>query len=277
MNFKLGVISILILFTTILQAQWKKEWFPSGLNIQPFTANFIEPRGGSEIGLDGNRLRLDIGTSKDIFKMNSDKETVSFGADVFTFTRLRSQNGFKFPVETVDYLFGINAGYKKVCGKTEYGLRFRFSHISAHLVDGRYNNHTVEWMDGRKPITFSKEFFELFPFYRTHGFRVYAGLTYIIHILPNIINKGIYQLGFDYYILPLGCEAFTPFIAYDFKLNGVNDVYAGNNIVKAGIKFGNPFASGFSILFSYISGRSVHGELYDINENYANVGFNLDL
>jgi len=277
LKFKLAVFYILIFFTAILQAQWKKEWFPSGLNIQPFTANFIEPRGGSMIGLDGNKLRLDIGTSKDIFKMSSDEETISFGADVFTFTRLRSQNDFKFPVETVDYLFGINAGYKKVCGKAEYGLRFRFSHISAHLVDGKYESKTDQWMDGRTPITFSKEFFELFPYYRAHGFRVYAGLSYIIHILPGTINKGIYQLGFDYFILPLGFESVTPFIAYDFKLNGVNDVYDGNNIVKIGLKFGQPFASGFSILFSYISGRSIHGELYDINENYANIGFNLDL
>lgn len=277
MNLKIAVIPILVFITINLQAQWKKEWFPSGLNIQPFTANFIEPRGGSMIGLDGNKLRLDIGTSKDIFKMNSGKETISFGADVFTFTRLRSQNGFKFPVETVDYLFGINAGYKKVCNNKEYGVRFRFSHISAHLVDGRYDNKTEQWIDGRKPITFSKEFLELFPYYRLHGLRVYAGVTYIIHILPGMINKGIYQIGFDYFILPLGCKTFTPFIAYDFKLNGVNDVYAGNNIAKIGLKFGNPFTSGFSILFSYIAGRSIHGELYNINENYANIGFNLDL
>ena len=276
MNFRIAVFSILILITINLQAQWKKEWFPSGLNIQPFTANFIEPRGGSMIGLDGNKLRLDIGTSKDVFKMNLENETISFGADIFTYTRLRSQNDFKFPVETVDYLFGINAGYKKVCNEIEYGLRFRFSHISAHLVDGKYDSKTDRWMDGRTPITFSKEFFELFPFYRTKGFRVYAGLSYIIHILPGTINKGIYQLGFDYFILPLRFESVTPFIAYDFKLNGVNDIYSGNNIAKIGVKFGDPFASGFSILFSYISGRSIHGEFYNLNENYANIGFNLD-
>ena len=277
MKFKLIIFSTVILFTINSEAQWKKEWFPSGLNIQPFTANFIEPRGGSMIGLDGNRLRLDIGTSKDIFKMNSDNETISFGADIFTYTRLRSQNSFKFPVETVDYLFGINAGYKKLYGEKEYGIRFRFSHISAHLVDGRYSNQNNTWMDSRKPITFSKEFFELFPYYRLHGFRIYAGISYIIHILPASINKGIYQLGFDYYILLLGCKTFTPFIAYDFKLNGINDIYSGNNIVKFGLKFGNPFNSGFSVLFSYISGKSVHGEFYDLNENYANIGFNLDL
>ena len=277
MSSRFAVLIVVISFTINLNAQWKEEWFPSGLNIQPFTANFIEPRGGSMIGLDGNRLRLDIGTSKDIFKMNSGEETISFGADVFTFTRLRSQSGFKFPVETVDYLFGINTGYKKECGDNELGVRFRFSHISAHLVDGRYNDKTDSWTDGRKPITFSKEFFELFPYYRLHGFRAYAGITYIIHILPDVINKGIYQLGFDYYILSLGCESFTPFVAYDFKLNGIKDVYSGNNIVKAGVKFGKPFAGGFSILFSYISGKSVHGEFYDLNENYANIGFNLDL
>ena len=174
-------------------------------------------------------------------------------------------------------MFGINSGYKKFAGNNEWGVRFRFSHISAHIVDGRYDANTETWRDARKPFVFSNEFFELFPYFKFSGFRVYLGLTYIIHILPENINKGIYQAGFDYFVLPLGTAAVTPFIAYDFKVNGIDNIYVGNNIIKIGVKFGSPFSRGFSILFSYISGRSVHGELYDLNENYANFGINLDL
>jgi hypothetical protein len=98
-----------------------------------------------------------------------------------------------------------------------------------------------------------------------------------LHIIPEIINKGIYQVGFDYYILQLSNGSITPFVAYDFKLNGFNNTYFGNNIAKLGLKFGSPRSSGFSITLSYISGKSIHGELFDLAENYLNIGFNLDL
>ena len=133
-------IFFLLLFTSISFAQWQHELFPSDLNIQPFTANILEPKAGFLFNLDNNKLRLDVSTSRDIVKWYDDDETISVGADLFTFTRLRSTDNFKFPVETIDYLFGLNAGYKKQAeGNNEYGIRFRLSHISAHLVDGQYD------------------------------------------------------------------------------------------------------------------------------------------
>ena len=270
-------IALIIVFPLNYYSQQTKEWFPVELNIQSFTSNLLEPRNGFMFALGEDRLRLDIGTTKDILQLKSAEETISFGADLFTFTRLRSNDNFKFPVETIDFFFGINAGFKKHDGKREYGLRIRLSHLSAHLVDGRYDVHKREWINDRDPFTFSKEFIELFPYYRISGFRVYIGLTYIFHIIPEIINKGIYQVGFDYYILQFGNGSITPFVAYDFKLNGFNNTYFGNNIAKLGVKFGSPHSSGFSILISYISGKSIHGELFDLTENYLNIGFNLDL
>ena len=270
-------IATILLFSINHFAQQTKEWFPAELNIQPFTSNLLEPRNGFMFALGEDWLRLDIGTSRDILQLKSGKETISLGADLFTFTRLRSNNNFKFPVETIDFFFGINAGFNKHDGVKEYGLRIRFSHLSAHLVDGRYDVHSSKWVNGREPFTYSKEFIEFFPYYRISGFRVYLGFTYIFHIIPEIINKGVYQIGFDYYILQFSNGSITPFVAYDFKLNGINDTYFGNNIAKLGMKFGSPLSRGFSILISYISGKSIHGELFDLTENYLNIGFNLDL
>jgi len=271
------LILLLIYIPACLYSQTTTVWFPSDLNIQPFTANFLEPRNGFMVALDENQLRLDIGTSRDVVQIITSTENISFGADFFTYTRLRSDDSFKFPVETVDYLFGINAGYKKKDNSKEMGVRFRFSHISAHLVDGRYDGKLGDWIEGREPFTFSKEFFELFPYYRINGLRIYVGLTYIISITPKIINNGIFQAGFDYYILILSNDFVTPFVAYDFKLNGIADIYSGNNIIKVGVKLGKPFERGFSILFSYISGKSVQGEFFDLHEKYLSIGFNLDL
>jgi hypothetical protein len=267
----------LFIVPSISLAQFNHELFPSDLNIQPFTANFLEPKAGFLFSMDSNKLRLDISTSRDIVKWFDEDETISIGADLFTFTRLRSTDDFKFPVETIDYLFGLNAGYKRQAGgDSEYGMRFRLSHISAHLVDGQYDEQSQEWRDGRNPFVFSKEFVELFPYYRINNFRGYVGLTYIFHIIPEDIKTFNIQFGFDYFVAQFGNESMTPFIAYDFKLAG-NEKYIGNNIFSVGVKFGDWKSRGLSLYYTYISGKSVHGEYYDINESYSAIGFNLEL
>lgn len=257
-------------------AQTTTEWFPSGLNIQPFTAHFLEPKTGFQYLFELEKVRIDIGTSHDIIQWKNETGFFSFGADFFTYTRARSENNFKFPVETVDYLFGVNGSYKNKMAESEWGTRLRFSHISAHLVDGYYGTENEIWLNGREPFVYSREFFELIVYYKIYDARFYAGLTYNIHIVPDEIKKGILQVGFDYYPASLKNSVFIPFIAYDFKLTGI-DEYSGNNIISAGIKFGEPESRGFSILASYFSGKSVHGEFYNINESYFTIGINLDI
>ena len=274
-NMSKSYLLLTIIFAVSVHAQIKKEWFPSGLNIQPFAANFLEPRAGFNYLVGEKNIRLDIGTSSDIYKIQYENTTLTFGADVFTYTRLRSENNFKFPVEAVDYLFGLNAGYKIVNENKSCGFRFRFAHISAHLVDGSFDQNNYVWRDGGNPSVFSKEFFELFPFYRIEKFRVYVGLTYIFHVVPSQIGKGIYQFGFDNYFTSL-TNVFTLFAGYDFKLQNTGS-FTGANILTAGIKFGSWDRKGFSISFSYFTGKSIHGEYFDLNENYASLGFNMDL
>lgn len=257
-------------------AQDKSEWFPPSLNIQPFTANFLEPRAGFSYIPSRKEIELDIGTSSDIYHYINDSYILSFGADLFTYTRLRGESHFFFPVDVVDYLFGINAGYKVKKGDNEYGLRFRLSHISAHFVDGHYDGNLNQWRNGRKPQVYSREFIELFPFYKINTFRAYLGLTYIFHVTPKDIGKGIYQTGFDYYFNSLISKNISPYIAYDFKLNYIGK-YFGNSIISAGIKFGRYDEKGFSISFNYFSGKSVHGEYFDIYEEYTALGINMDL
>lgn len=271
------ILSLFILISSAAFAQSNIEYFPDVLNIQPFTANMIEPRIGCSSLLGKEKLRLDIGTSLDVIHIKkSENEMLSFGADFFTFTRLMSEKDFHFPVDAVDYLFGFNAGYKIKCDNKEYGIRARLSHISAHMVDGHYDHLVNGWKDGVNPMVYSREFIELFPYYRVNGLRVYAGLTYLFHTSPKNIGKGLYQLGFDYFADGLISKNISPYVAYDFKLSS-NDKYIGNNTLMAGIKFGKAFAKGFSVYYGYYSGRSVHGEYFYFNENYSTIGFNLDL
>ena len=254
--------------------QTKSTWFPSGINIQPFTANFIEPKAGFAFQLGGKKIRLDIGKSTDILHINKDSTALSFGVDLFTFTRLRAESEFHFPVEAIDYLFGLNSGYKIINKENEYGFRFRLSHISAHFVDGQYDYKANFWRNGRTATVYTREFIELFPYYRVEGLRFYAGLTYLFHRKPLDVGKGIYQLGFDYYYTKF--ENIYPYVAYDFKLEKINK-FSGSNILTAGIKFGDYKSRGLSLAITYFSGKSVHGEYYDLNESYTTIGFNLDL
>ncbi|HED05133.1 MAG TPA: DUF1207 domain-containing protein [Ignavibacteria bacterium] len=258
-------------------AQSKTIWFPSKLNIRPFTANLLEARNGASYLFGENKIRLDIGSSKDILQIRRRNTVLSFGADMFTFTRLRSEKNFRFPVETIDFFFGINAGYKVKRSSGAYGFRLRFSHISAHLVDGRYLQKQNSWVDNYTPFSYSREFIELFPFYKMNSLRLYLGLTYLIHVIPDGFGHGIYQTGFDYYFPNLFAKKVNFFIADDFKINNFNEGYFGNNIAKVGMKFGDYNIAGFSIFFSYYSGKSVHGELYSISEHYFTIGFNVGI
>ena len=275
MRFTLALLIILFLKLNSF-AQTTTEWFPADLNIRPFTAHFLEPKVGFEYLFDLDKVRIDIGTSHDIVHWKDAEKSFSLGADFFTYTRARSEANFKFPVETIDYLFGLNSGYKYISNKHEYGARLRFSHISAHLVDGYYDSKSEIWLRGREPFVYSREFFELIAFFKIYGIRFYGGITYNVHIIPDEIKRSIFQVGFDYYPYWLSTDIFSPFIADDFKLTGINK-YSGNNILSMGIKFGEPTSRGFSILASYFSGKSVHGEFYDLNENYFTVGINLDI
>lgn len=285
MKIRLILISLFcFLLHHNLSSQAKNVWFPSELNVQPFTANIIEPRAGFEFLLGKSELRLNIGTSMDFLHLENDSYTFSLGADLFTYSLLRSESDFHFPVDAIDYLFGLNAAvkfnstekYGEMSQWMEYGLRFRLSHISAHFVDGHFDNSKNFWRNNRYPQVYSREFFELFPFINYQNLRVYTGFTFVFNVTPKFLGKEIYQAGFDYYIPNLIDEYFTPFVAYDFKLSKVQK-FSGNNSFVLGLKFGHPNSKGFSLRFSYFSGKSIHGEYFDVNESYLSLGFNLEI
>ncbi|MBI9070100.1 MAG: DUF1207 domain-containing protein [Melioribacteraceae bacterium] len=271
------VLLILLLSNVIVNAQDKFEIFPDDLLIQPFSANTIEPKMGFVFQTSGNELRLDIGNSLDLLRYNvSEKESISFGADLFTYTKLRKEGDFHFPVDAVDYLFGLNWGYVKKLDNSEFGVRLRFSHISAHLVDGRYDKKNMEWVEEHLPRVYSREFIEFFPYYKFNNLRVYAGYTYIYHIDPGYIGKNNYQAGFDYYLCGVINSFITPFAAYDIKIVDI-DGKTANNSINIGVKFGKPFGKGFSVYYHYYSGKSVHGEFYEFKKDYSAIGVNFDL
>lgn len=275
------IAALMLLFTLLINAQTKSELFPDNLTIQPFVANTLEPNLGAVFHLSKKELRLDIGNSIDIYRKQINNITYSFGADLFTYTLLRSESDFHFPVDAVDYLFGLNAGIKyknpqKSCLINEIGARFRLSHISAHIVDGHLDPDPDRlWIDDHAPRVYSREFFELMPYVKISDLRLYFGLTYIYHVDPGYIGKDNYQVGFDYFYKGF-CDSLTPFIGYDLKVINI-EKYTANNSIKLGVKFGKPNGKGLSVYYHYYSGKSVHGEYFEHNREYSAIGFNLDL
>lgn len=270
----------LILFSLsfLLNAQVKNfKFFPSELNVQPFTANILEPRLGFVFQTSGNSLRLDAGRSLDMLHLSDEKFIFSFGFDMFTYTLLRSETDFHFPVDAIDYLFGLNFSLKKIIDKnSNFGLRFRLSHISAHFADGHFDPRLEIWRNGRKPIVYSREFIEFLPFFEYRSLRVYSGITYVFHIDPNELGTEMYHLGFDYYSNQL-FQSVYPFIGFNLELEKLYNNFRGNNSLIIGIKLGNKNSRGLSIFYSYYSGNNFHGEYFDLAETYSAIGFNFDI
>ncbi|MDY0079461.1 MAG: DUF1207 domain-containing protein [Ignavibacteriaceae bacterium] len=267
---------VIVLLRINLNGQGHYELFPESLNILPYKANFLEPRMGFQFRALENDLRLDIGHSKDLIKYISDGGiSFSFGADFFTFTKLRGEPDFHFPVDAVDYLFGVNFGAKKNILSGEIGARLRISHISAHFVDGHFDPTNEKWRDGRKPIVYSREFVEFIPYYKIYYARFYAGITYLFHVVPEDIGKTIIHAGMEYYLISLSSGFLHPVLAYDFKLVDIG-VQSGTNSLSAGFKLGQIDREGVTILYNFYSGYSAHGEYYNVFENYSGININVE-
>ncbi len=272
---KLILPAIFFIIACKLAAQNNITMFPDKLSMEPFYANFLEPKIGFLFTTGENNIRLDIGASRDLLQSvnKTENTTLSLGADFFTFTKLRGEDNFHFPVDAVDYLFGINSTWQKNQSDAAVGARLRFSHISAHLVDGHYDPQKG-WREGKAPHVYSREFFELTPFYQTDSYRGYLGITYIVHVVPHDVKPWMINCGAEYFyrgISPL----INPFIAYDLRTI-VLDKTTINNTFLAGIKFGQPYSAGVRVQYTYFSGKNIHGEYYDVKENYSSIGLTID-
>lgn len=269
------LIVVIALFASTLNAQ-QSEWFPDSLLVQPFAANYLEPRMGFQFELNKNNLRLIIGSSMDIYRRTvGGNAEFTIGADLFTYSFLRGEHNFHFPVDAIDYLFGINLAYKLSKKDYNYGFRARLSHISAHFVDGHYDGYNAKWRNNRNPIVYSREFVEIIGFYSIASFRGYVGGTYIFHIDPTTIKKDSYQLGVEYFYNNIFGGKLIPFAAYDMRIIHL-DKYSVNHSFVLGLKFGRYFSKGFRIYYEYYNGKNIHGEYFDEEENYNAIGFNLE-
>ena len=251
---------------------------------KPLLADPTEPRIAVMPWLEKRHLQLDIGTSADLYQ----SKNFAAGVDFATYSLLNRGDNFKFPVDAIDYLFGINASWKRPVSIgalpfDELSGKIRLSHISAHFEDGHYDATTREWIQesdwsGTVPFTYSREFVNLVVALSSPDHRIYAGYQYLYHTIPDGINPHSFQAGVE-----LSTSSST-YLAADFKLLPIwqplleeTKGYRGTWNLQAGIRLNNIGLEKVRVACNYFSGMSRHGMYFYRPERYSTIGVIVDL
>jgi hypothetical protein len=274
MPMKMLLSSIVVLFAVVYNSAALES-----LLFEPPAAAVFEPRIGGMYQFGGEKLRLDIGASLDMAEIYNNGDTqLRLGADFFTYTRLRSQGRFKFPVETSDYFFGVNASYKKnYSGGGAIGARLRLSHISSHMVDGYTGS---EWVFLRDPIVYSREFIDLLASCENEtagiDYRIYGGMWVIFSTIPEDVSLAVPQFGVD--------AEWELLDWLDFRSGFDCRIFTGGDItspdrnqlsIQAGLALKTWDEIGVVLNYNWFNGKSIHGMFHDRTDFYNAVGFQL--
>ncbi|RXK88328.1 DUF1207 domain-containing protein [Chlorobaculum sp. 24CR] len=252
---------------------------------EPLVADPMEPRIAVMPMLDKKQLQLDIGTSADLYQ--NDSKTFAVGIDFATWSLLNRSNDFKFPVDCIDYMFGINTTFRhqfreRLLSFDEASVRVRLSHISAHFEDG-HTDDAGQWLNPGDtpfgiPFTYSREFVNVTGALSAPGRRVYLGYQYLYNTLPDEISPSSFQAGVE-----IGLPA-NAYVAADFKLlpkwdwnEAKTDGYRGTWNLQAGMRLTSIGLENVRVAANYFSGMSRHGMYFYKPESFTTLGMIVDL
>ena len=253
------------------------EFLPSSNLFEPAKANIIEAKNGVLKDISKNTLQLNIGMSSDITKWNSRNMSYAIGADFFTYSNLRTESNFKFPVDAIDYFFGINSSFKIKYDIGILSARLRISHISAHFEDGhKYCRSDTIF----SPVIYSREFIDLsggFDNWLNKNFKMknQLGLNILFHSIPDDFGILSFQYGFEFrYFLN---SIMSIYISNCLNFQRIRKSNTLNENIETGFRIGKLNSKGFSISFNYYDGKDYKGQYYGNYLNYKSIGFNVDL
>jgi hypothetical protein len=289
------ILSLVLVAAAPASAQLFEEYRHT---VEPPYAGRHEARIGGASEPADEKLRLDIGASIDILTIRDsttppgmivqERNRFSAGADFFTWSRLRAEENFKFPVEAVDYYFGVNlalklarlAGHRPLIAE----IRTRVAHISAHLVDGSepFGDSSMT-----TPAVYSREFFD--GMLAADGERLakligiddasirpYVGVTAVFHAVPAVESLASPYIGLDGFIVPAASLPLVLQFGYEARLNTEQTAAIGEHSTRIGVKLGRPYSNGLLVEAAYYSGRSMYGQLFGARESYVSFGFAID-
>lgn len=262
-------------------------FLPGRLLTAPLRASLQEPRVGLCKDTRTSRLKVDIGASVDMleFRATADStDIIRLGIDFFTYALSTNSEGLRLQIDAVDGFFGGHVTYVSTLEtSSRFTLRLRLLHLSAHFLDGHFNNSTQSWKDGRAPIPFTRDFGELLGMYDFRGSlvsgRVYGGFSYATLIRPTEIKRIEGHGGVELHTPELASSVFgRPFnlyIAYNMTLRGIPS-YVATHHTELGMKFGEWSSTGLRIFLSYYNGLDVFSQYYDLRREDFGVGVAFD-
>ena len=250
------------------------SFFPDHVQFVPFLSNHEEPRVGIQQEIGSSRMKVGIGNMLDAIQYAWDGDTLRWGVDFFVYALANDHKGFRLKIDAADGFFGMHF---TLANGSALKWRFRALHLSAHFVDGHFDEDLGVWDSGRPPIPFSRNYGELSAAYSFPAVRLYAGASYAVVNKPAAIRRFAALCGSEVRLFdpPYLHIAYHWYIAYHFALMGV-PVYVGSNALECGIKIGEWTGKGLRVYLSYYSGLDNFGEYYDIRQEIWGVGFTFD-
>jgi len=259
-------------------------FMPQGLLFQPLTSSYHEPRVGLRKQVGSSKMKLDIGSSLDFLEYRFSEDKVArMGVDFFTYALTTSSQGLRLQIDAVDGFFGGHAVVSSVNDVSRWDLRLRILHVSAHFIDGHYDNATMQWKDGREPIPFTRDFGEITAAFswRVHDvtFMAYSGISYATLVRPTDVRRVATLHGLELrsseLLGPALGRPVNLFVADNVTLVGVPS-YIGTNNLEFGVKFGEWNSTGLRLYGSYYSGLDVFSQYFNVRRENWGVGFAFD-
>lgn len=250
---------------------WK--FLPSSRIFHPVEAGIFESRIAIT-KFSNKNIKLDIGGSTDIVQFCNNKDLFSGGAEFFTFSYLKSEDNFKFPVDAIDYYFGIFLSHKKNINSS-FGLssRLRIAHISSHLEDG--HKYDVPFPAA---VVYSREFvqFDEMLTYNSHNIviRNALGLKYLFHTIPDEFGKVAFTYGMD--ARYSFSKIFSIYFSDELRIESVSGETSGNNNIETGVNIGGLNRTGISVFYTYYDGMDYKGQYYGKYFNSKGIGFKVN-
>lgn len=157
------------------------------------------------------------------------------------------QEGVKFPLHSSDGVIGLFG--EAVRGDWLY--QARFTHLSAHLSDGLYNQ--------RQRFTYTRETLSLRLARQWGVTRAYAGYHFLVHTKPELPRHSL-QLGF-YSILPWHWRRVHPYFGGDLKVRNAQEGTTFQLIGGAAL-VSSLGASPLRLNVGYAKGHDLRGQFY---------------
>jgi hypothetical protein len=227
---------------------------------------------GIQQQIGSSRMEVAIGNALDVFEYQCGNDTLRASVLFFAYALANDYRGYRLKIDAADGFFGIGFTYRT---NSPFSLRFRALHLSAHLVDGHYNDELAAWRDGETPFPFSRNYGDLTVAYTdalgSYPMRLYSGISYAPIVKPKEIRKWTVLAGWELRS-PGSTHAYA---THHFTLMGTPTVIGGNTI-EAGVKFGEWYGRGARLFLSYQNGWDNFGEYYNRRHEAVSVGFAFD-